>query len=160
MSQVGIQNTLPSMLVALPALGWPGQMKGWPGQPAPLGVAQGPRRPATLAFFGCHQGLATGPAARHGVDGPHSCSAHVPSHQPPDRLAVGKGERGARREGGQRLQLSGQQVLRGWVTADSGCFPPWAQQGGGFPLTPRDPGVWRTVRAPPWCCGRVGISSL
>lgn len=36
----------------------------------PAGAAQGSRWPAAFAFFGCHQGLAAGPVARHSVDGP------------------------------------------------------------------------------------------
>lgn len=73
---------------------------------------------------------------------------------------MGKGERGARREGGQRLQLSGQQVLRGRVTADSGCFPPWGPAGRGLPSHP--PGPWSVEdgESPSPVLRTVGISSL
>lgn len=59
----------------------------------------------------------------------------MPSHQPPDRQSAGG--QGARREGGQRLQLSGQQVLQGCVAADSGCFPSMGPSGEGALLSPK-----------------------
>lgn len=40
------------------------------GTPVARSDSGGPRWLATFAFFGCHQALAVGPAARHGVDGP------------------------------------------------------------------------------------------
>lgn len=81
----------PGTLSALPGLapGWPGQTKGWPGRGRASRVAQGPQRWPRLPSL-----VVTGdrlPAPRPGpvLMGPHSCGAHVPGHQPPDRRAAG-----------------------------------------------------------------------
>lgn len=88
----------------------------------PAGVAQGPQWPATFAFFGCHQRLAAGPAARHGVDGPPQlrCTCARPS------APWQAGCRGAGRPAGRRPAAAAEWTAGaawpGWPLI-TGCFP-------------------------------------
>lgn len=72
-SQPGVLSTLPGQPAggtACARVAWSNEGLARTGRTAPHRGGPGPMALATFAFFGCHWGLATGPAARHGVDRP------------------------------------------------------------------------------------------
>ena len=136
-SQPGVLSTLPGQPAggtACPRVAWSDEGLARTGRTAPHRGGPGPVALATFAFFGCHWGLATGPAARHGVDRPAQLQRTCARPSALDRRRRGAGRLAA---GGQ---LRAQQVLCGPVAAGDRLLPPlWGQRGGGFLLQSQGP---------------------